>query len=75
MRFKKSKQDLLSEIEKIGTWSNLSAYDITNSPMGSIGSNVEMMVRQMIKNHVNQTMQIIMDNIYTDEEFERDVLK
>lgn len=67
MNFKKPKEELLSEIR------NRASYSVSQTVLTLSGHDAGPVISNAIANAVEQAFRVMIDNVYTDAEFEEDL--
>lgn len=75
MRLKKSKEEILQQIDGVYPYAHFSnGYDgMAGMSPNQLKSNIEQYGKDCARDAVRQAMKILLDNVYTQEEFERDL--
>ena len=73
MRFKKPKEEVIKDLMDMNYVYFNNMPDFDRCAPSSIRPQIEAAMRDAITTHMSMIIYKLMDNIYTDEEFERDM--
>lgn len=73
MRLKKSKEEVLNELEGVYPYASFPYGNMADMSPNELKSAIEQYGKDVVRDGVQQAMRILLNNIYTQEEFERDL--
>ncbi len=73
MRLKKSKEEILSQIDGVYPYASFPYGNMADMSPNELKSAIEQYGKEAARDAVKQSMRILLDNVYTQEEFERDL--
>lgn len=73
MRFKKTKQEVLNDIVNNCYGYGNDMPDFSSIPPSQLKGYIENYTRSQVRSFVIEAFESLLDNIYTEEEFEQDI--